>query len=220
MGTLATGATTTVVIQVGVNSSATGTITNAATVVGNKPDSNDANNNTTAATTVNTEANLSVNKVGPASQVISGTSMSYVLTVTNGGPSDATGVTLTDTLPAGVAYATSSLGSPACSESSGTVTCGLGMIAAGDTASFTIQIDIGSTTTGFITNRVSVTSSVADPDQSDNTATQVTLARIHPDLPSLSGWGLIALAGLMAALVLWHRRNFATDRTLPRSRQP
>ena len=204
---LAANASTTVAIQVGVNSSTTGTMTNAASVVGNEQDSNGANNTTTALTTVNAEADLSVTKQGPTGQAISGTSMSYVLTVTNSGPSDATGVTFTDTLPEGVTYATSSLGSPACVESTGTVTCGLGVIAAGETASFSILVNVGSSTTGFITNTVSVTSGVTDPDQSDNTATEVTLARIHPDLPSLAQWGLVAMTVMLALTIVWLRRR-------------
>ena len=208
LGSLAADASTTVTIQAGVNSSTTGTMTNAASVIGNEPDSNGADNTTTLLTTVNSVADLSVTKQGPPGQVISGTSMSYVLTVTNGGPSDATRVTLTDTLPSGVAYATSSLGSSACVESSGTVTCGLGMIAAGDTASFTIHVNVGSSTTGFITNTVSVTSSATDPGQSDNTATEVTVARVHPDLPSLAQWGLVAMTVILAMTIVWQRRRF------------
>ena len=38
-------------------------------------------------------------------------------------------------------------------------------------------------------------------------------------IPGVSQWGLIALAGLMAALLVWQRRSFTTGRTRPRSLQ-
>ena len=49
--------------------------------------------------TVVTSADLQVTKTGPATAV-AGTQVTYTLSVTNAGPSDAQGVTLSDTLPA------------------------------------------------------------------------------------------------------------------------
>ena len=205
LGELAANASTTVTIQVGVNSSTTGNVTNTASVVGNEPDPDDTNDNTTSVTTVNAEADLLVTEAGPPDPVTSSTTLSYAVNVTNNGPSDATVVTLTDTLPDGVAYATSTPSTTACAESGGMVTCSLGTLGtlgAGDTASLIIQVNLGQTTTGFITNTVTVASNTTDPDLSDNTATQVTVVRIHPDLPSLQEWGLIAMAVIIGVLLL------------------
>ena len=58
-------------------------------------------------------ADLAVTKSAPAT-VTAGTNFNYTITVTNNGPSNATGVTVSDTLPSSVAFvsATFCLSSP------------------------------------------------------------------------------------------------------------
>ncbi len=65
-------------------------------------DDDDEDNNTsnTVVTEVQTLADVSITKSGPAT-VIAGESLTYTLTVSNGGPSDAQDVLVSDTLPAG-----------------------------------------------------------------------------------------------------------------------
>jgi uncharacterized repeat protein (TIGR01451 family) len=77
-------------------------LTNTASVsTPDQSDPNTANNQSTAATTVQLlRTDLAVTKVGPAT-VAPNTNMTYTITWTNNGPADATNVTLTDTLPAG-----------------------------------------------------------------------------------------------------------------------
>ena len=77
------------------------------------------------------QADLAVTKVGPAT-VVPGDSLSYVVSVTNNGPSTAAGVVLTDTLGAGLSGATA----PGCSGSP--LACPVGPLAAGDSTSFTV----------------------------------------------------------------------------------
>ena len=54
---------------------------------------------------VTAEADLAIVKSASPNPVIAGNSLTYTLTASNPGPSDATGVTITDTLPAGETYA-------------------------------------------------------------------------------------------------------------------
>ena len=61
----------------------------------------------------------------------------YTLTASNAGPNDATGVTITDSLPAGLDFLDAS---PGCENNNGTVTCDVGTIASGDNASVTIAV--------------------------------------------------------------------------------
>src|SRR5262249_52550657 len=123
VGNLANRATETRTIVVTAPSTA-GTITNTATVSGDQDDPNAANNPTSASTTVQAAAaaDLSITKSAP-STVTPGHSLTYTLSVHNGGPSDAAGVVVSDTLPAAVSFVSASSG---CVNTSGAVMCPIG----------------------------------------------------------------------------------------------
>ena len=88
--------------------------------------------------------------------------LTYSLTVTNAG-SAATGVVITDRLPSGVTFLSAS---PGCASSGGTVTCNVGGLARGATA--TKSVAVSPTTAGTITNTVSVTSTSRELSTADN----------------------------------------------------
>jgi len=71
------------------------------------PDPNGGNNSATTQNRVRTEANLSITKTGPAS-VNAGANITYTITVTNNGVSDAQNVVVKDTLPANVSFVSAS----------------------------------------------------------------------------------------------------------------
>jgi uncharacterized repeat protein (TIGR01451 family) len=118
-------------------------------------------------------ADLSVTKTDSPDPVSVGSSLTYTLTAGNAGPDTATGVTVTDTLPAGVTFASAapSQGDP-CTETGGTVTCNLGSLAKDATA--TVEIKVTPQTAGPITNSVSVSGDQSDPDQANNTDEEQT----------------------------------------------
>lgn len=91
-----------------------------------------------------------------------------ILTVANLGPTSATNVQLSDTLPAGLNFiaATSRLGS--CSFNSGTLTCAVGTLAPGATA--TVNLQVRPTLSGPITHTATVSSATADPVPANNTS--------------------------------------------------
>ena len=91
------------------------------------------NNTASAETTVDPAADLSLTSTDSPDPVLAGELVVYTLTAQNAGPDDATGVELTDTLPAGVTFDSATPSQGTCSESSGTVTCALGTIADGPT---------------------------------------------------------------------------------------
>ena len=112
---------------------------------------------------------LQLSKTG-ASTVTQGQNITWTITVSNTqGNADATDVQLSDTLPSGFIFVSSSpdaTGSPStppfCTHSSGTVSCSLGTIAAGGSASVTITAT-APTTCGPFTNTVSGTFGAAAP---------------------------------------------------------
>jgi uncharacterized repeat protein (TIGR01451 family) len=102
------------------------------------------------------------------SEVLVGHSFFLDMAVTNDGPTDATHVTTRYVMPSGVSFVRSS-SNVTCSVTSGTVTCDLGSVAAGATKLFGIAIRAEAT--GVVDNTVTVSSDLADPNPSDNTAT-------------------------------------------------
>ncbi|MBK5228795.1 MAG: SBBP repeat-containing protein [Actinobacteria bacterium] len=110
-----------------------------------------------------TSANLSLAKSDSSDPINTGQALTYTLTVQNAGPDPATGVTITDTLPAGVTFVSAS---PGCSQASGTVTCSVANVASG--ASAQVQIQVTPNQPGTITNTASVAANEADPQTADN----------------------------------------------------
>src|SRR5208282_114143 len=93
-----------------VTAPASGNVTNVATVTSSTPDSNPGNNTSSpVGTTVTPVADLAVGKSGPAS-VVAASNFTYTVSVTNLGPSQASGVVVTDTLPASVTFVSASGG--------------------------------------------------------------------------------------------------------------
>ena len=113
---------------------------------------------------------------GAPAAVLSGQPFNITLTVGNpGGAGPATGVTLSDTLPAGLALtstgASSSQGT--CNVSGATITCALGQIAPSAVASVTLNV-VASGSPGVLTNTAMVAADQTDPAPADNTATTTT----------------------------------------------
>lgn len=122
--------------------------------------------------TVPPSADLALTMSDSPDPVAPGNDVTYILVVTNGGPDGAQSAVLTQNLPAGVTYvsATPSVGS--CGESGGVVTCNLGNIANGGSATVTVVITTGGV--GTITSTASVTSSTSDPNAGNNDASEDT----------------------------------------------
>ncbi|MDD2358181.1 MAG: hypothetical protein PHX13_09760, partial [Thiovulaceae bacterium] len=113
-------------------------------------------------------ADLALTNTDSPDPVITNSSLTYTLGVTNNGPQTATSLTLTDTLPAGVTYLNASGTGWSCSQSSGTVTCTNSSLASGASSNVTITLTSPSTA-GTITNTATVTSAVTDPTPANNT---------------------------------------------------
>ena len=183
LGTLADEAT--VNVEIKVTPQAPGSITNQANVVGIVVDPDTANNAASADTTVNPAADLSLTKSDSPDPVAAGQLLTYTLGISNAGPQDATGATLTDTLPSGVLYESATPTQGSCSESSGTVTCALGTIANGGNAS--VEMKVRPQEGGQITNQATVGSDAGDPNTANNSASAQTTVTSVADLALTKG---------------------------------
>jgi len=119
-------------------------------------------------------ADLRVTMTGPATGKV-GQAATYTITVTNLGPSPASGVSLTDTLPrnAGFGSVSATTGTCAPRPQQQTVVCSIGTLASGQ--SVTITLVIKPTKKGAFTNTAIATLTAPnDPVSSNNTASVTT----------------------------------------------
>ncbi|MDO8567820.1 MAG: DUF11 domain-containing protein, partial [Dehalococcoidales bacterium] len=177
VGSLAGGASANMTLVVTVSGTATGTITNTATVSGNEADHNQANNSATAETGVIGSTDLAITKSGAAT-VDAGGLLTYTITVTNNGPSDATGVSVNDTIPAQTTYSSNTT-----SQGTYTVpTWNVGSLAGGASANMTLVVAVSGNATGTISNTATVSGNQTDPNPGNNSATQQTAVTLITDL--------------------------------------
>jgi uncharacterized repeat protein (TIGR01451 family) len=117
-------------------------------------------------------ADLAITKADSPDPVRVREPLTYTLAVTNNGPSPTTGVIVTDTLPGGVTFGSASASQGSCSQTAGTVTCPLGNLANG--ASATVTITVTPTATGTLTNTASVDGNEDDPNGANDSDTEST----------------------------------------------
>ncbi|EJO5349533.1 DUF11 domain-containing protein, partial [Clostridium botulinum] len=181
IGTIAGGATVTILIRGTVDPSCTGTITNTATVDSTTPDPDPTNNETTIVTTIETSADVSVTKTINLDPVVAGEEATYTITVNNAGPSNALDVTLTDIIPACIL-------NPEFSIDGGSTfnpwvsPYNIGTIAPGATVTILIRGTVDPSCTGTITNIATVESTTPDPDPTNNETTIVTTIETSADV--------------------------------------
>jgi uncharacterized repeat protein (TIGR01451 family) len=171
-------ATFTIVVKTASNAS--GTVSNTATASASNGDINPADNSATATTTLTSSADLAVTKSGPAT-ALQNQDVTYNLSLTNNGPSDAASVTLSDPIPSQatfVSFAQNSGPLFTCSTpspgGSGTVNCSLATMTSGATATFTLVVHTGAAVSGGMINTVTTGSATQDPTPGNNSASAGT----------------------------------------------
>jgi uncharacterized repeat protein (TIGR01451 family) len=154
-------------------------------------------------------ADLSISKDTPATSAPTGSTLTYTLTVSNAGPDAATNVVVVDDLPSGLQFVSATPSQGTCNASD-PITCNLGGIAIGGSATVTIQALV-TATSGTITNTATVSATEDDPNPGNNEGATppvpVTPAAAPAEsIPTMSEWALIALAAMLGALAMMKMR--------------
>jgi len=176
VGSLALGGSATLTITASVDAGTAGTsITNTAAITAlNQADTNPSNNTSSAIITV-VGADLGVAKEVDEAAPFVGNGIRFTLVVTNNGPSAATGVALTDLLPAGLTYVSNQPSQGSYASGSGIWT--VGNVGVGGSASLWLYATVNTNTAGWvITNRVSITSRDQPDPVTANDSNSVTVA--------------------------------------------
>jgi uncharacterized repeat protein (TIGR01451 family) len=177
------GASQAVTLVVRPTSLAVSPIVNSATVSSDVTDRVSANNTSNVSVTLIPAAiDLIVNKTDLQDPVAQFSTATYLVTVNNQGPSVATNVVVTENLP--FTYLTYQSATPSqgtCNPPvSNVMTCNLGNIEAGDTA--TITIVMNAPLVGTDTNTVSVTATETDTNLANNSVSENTTVQLGADL--------------------------------------
>ena len=171
---LPVGGTVTFTAVAQIDPSATGSISNTATVSApaGVTDTNPADNSSIDTDTLAPQADLSIFKTDGTTTAVRGTVDTYTITVTNNGPSTVSSFTLSDSIPS--AFLNPSFGTP----SAGSYDPATGVLsgltfASGDSVSITLSGTVDPSATGSISNTATVSppSGVTDPNPSNNGGT-------------------------------------------------
>jgi uncharacterized repeat protein (TIGR01451 family) len=166
-----------------ISPSATGSLSNTATVAGGAvPDANTADNSATDTDGLGANADLAITKTDGVTTVTAGGSATYTITASNAGPSNATGATVADTFPASLTCTWTCVGAGGgtCTASgSGNINNTVNL-PVGGSVTYTASCTISAAASGSLSNTATVAApgGVTDPTPANNSATDTdTIAR-------------------------------------------
>jgi uncharacterized repeat protein (TIGR01451 family) len=160
-----------------ISAAATGMLSNTATVAapGGVNDSTPGNNSATDTDTLAPQADLAITKTDGVTTATPGGSVTYTITASNAGPSDAPGATVADTFPASLTCTWTCVGAGGgtCTASgSGNINDSVNL-PAGGSVTYTASCTISAAATGMLSNTATVAApgGVTDPTPGNNSAT-------------------------------------------------
>ncbi|HZF08262.1 MAG TPA: carboxypeptidase regulatory-like domain-containing protein [Thermoanaerobaculia bacterium] len=174
---LPSGGSVTYTASCTISSAATGTLSNTATVTapGGVTDPTPGNNSATDSDTLAPQADLAITKTDGVTTATPGGSVTYTLTASNAGPSDAPGSTVADTFPASLTctWTCTGAGGGTCTASGSGNINDSADLPNGGSVTYTASCTIAASATGTLSNTATVTApgSVTDPTPGNNSAT-------------------------------------------------
>jgi uncharacterized repeat protein (TIGR01451 family) len=168
-----------------IDTEATGTLSNTASVSSVVTDPNPGNESATDTTNLTASADLSISKTDGQEHAPPGSSTSYTIVVSNAGPSTVSDANVTDSFAAELDCSYTSV---AAGGASGNTASASGDIAdtlalpAGSSVIYTVPCDIDAEATGILTNTATVSSAVNDPNPGDESATDSSNMTSSADL--------------------------------------
>lgn len=184
LGTIAAGGSATVTLVVSTASSLAdnATVNNTATVTSDYLDTDLTNNSDSTSTAVDRLVDLAITKTDSPDPVLVNGQLTYTLTVINNGPSDASGVIITDNIPATLNIVSATSNDATVSTTGNTVTFTAATLASGATATATIVVSVADTTITTVANTATVTSVETDSNPNNNSSTANTTVTPVADL--------------------------------------
>ena len=167
-------------VDIRVSPTSLATMSNTASVTANELDSIQSNNQTAVSVLVNPAIDLGVTVVPSPSPVYAGADLSYAVTLSNQGPSTATGLTLSEALPSGTSLVSATTADGSCTTAAATVTCAMNDLSAGSDALVTLVLRPGAA--GPLDNTLSASANEADLNAADNSATATVTVNPAADI--------------------------------------
>ncbi len=172
---LPAGGSVTYTASCSIAASATGTLSNTATLSSSVIDPDPANNSATDTDTLTPQADLSITKTDGVTNATPGGSVTYTITAANAGPSNATGSAVADTFPASLTctWTCAGAGGGACTAAGSGNIADTVNLPAGGSATYTASCAISGSAAGSLVNTATVATGggVTDPTPGNNSAT-------------------------------------------------
>lgn len=190
LASLPNGSSATVTIAARVTVAAVGLITNSASVSAFETDLHTSDNQAAVVTTINLPtAGLVLALTAAPTNVVTGSNLVYTINITNNGPGNALSVSVSDTLPANVAFVSATSQPGSATFNSGTVLAAMGDLAPNATG--TVTLTVQPQTPGLLTNSAAAsTLSSNGPSANISVATVVNVLAPGPIIVP-AGAGLV-----------------------------
>jgi uncharacterized repeat protein (TIGR01451 family) len=193
LGTVTTATPATVTISVLPTMTTAGTLTNTAiatTTAGDTATNNNVVLTPSARSAVpDMAANLAVTNTGAPATVLPGQLVTFTITVTNQNTATAAadGTTLTNVLPAGLAFVSATTTAGTFTQANGVVTANLGSLAVGASATVTVTALVTTTTAGMLSDTAIAGTITGDSNPANEMATgSITVGALSGSVADLS----------------------------------